>query len=387
MECIYCKKTYKTKSSLSTHQRTTKACLKLRENSQTGNKLQCVYCQKILSTKQRLDNHLSICNSKIKSSAELKFKCNHCKKSVASKQRLDSHIKICKSYADFNKKDQIKQEIELELQKELKLKDEKIKELEDKLKEQPKSVTNNKTKNINKTINNTNITIYEVMTPESVREFFKTHYNLETLLGGQKALAQFICDGFIREKQVYQCTDRSRQKFVIENKDGTQMEDANCDQLIGLTAPGLPHVKDVYEDALFSTLENVTEDDIQDNYLKISNIDKDRTEFNKELSKIAPSCSPKPVNTAYEDALIQLKAMRDAIIPRETKVKSEPDTIPVLQEIGGISLGQLDIYRQGYRKRFEKDGEDAEIKAPRALAERFATEPDLKHEYMEWIKS
>lgn len=387
MECIYCKKTYKTKSSLSAHQRTTKACLKLRENSQTVNKLQCEYCQKILSTKQRLDNHLSICNSKIKPSAELKFKCNHCKKNVASKQRLDSHLLICKSYAEFNKKDQIKQEIELEFQKELKLKDEKIKELEDKLKEQPKSVTNNKNKTINKTINNTNITIYEVMTPESVREFFKTHYNLETLLGGQKALAQFICDGFIREKQVYQCTDRSRQKFVLEDKDGKQIEDTNCDQLIGLTAPGLPHVKDVYEDALFSTHENVTEDDIQDNYLKISTIDKDRTEFNKELSKIAPSCSPKPVNTAYEDALIQLKAMRDAIIPREPKVKPEEDTMPVLQEIGGISLGQLDIYRQGYRKRFEKDGEHAEIKAPRALSERFASEPDLKEEYMEWIKS
>lgn len=358
MECVYCKKIYATKSSLTNHQRTAKRCLLMRDPKAEPTKT--TKTKKIIET-----------NS---------FKCPHCEKDITSKYRLDSHILICKV-------SKAKLRIELEFQKELKLKDEKIKELEDKLKEQPKSITNNKNKTINKTINNTNITIYEVMTPESVREFFKTHYNLETLLGGQKALAQFICDGFIREKQVYQCSDRSRQKFVLEDKDGKQIEDTNCDQLIGLTAPGLPHVKDVYEDALFSTLENVTEDDIQDNYLKISSIDKDRTEFNKELSKIAPSCSPKPFNTAYEDALIQLKAMRDAIIPRESKVKPEEDTMPVLQQIGGISLGQLDIYRQGYRKRFEKDGEHAEIKAPRALSERFASEPDLKEEYMEWIKS
>jgi hypothetical protein len=346
---------------LSNHQRTTKRCIRLRTDIDTADISKSLY------------------------------QCKHCKKELTSKFRFDNHIKICKNKLK-NEKDldltiikKEKQESEIELKIKIKQLEERVKELQSNTINNTKNINKNKT--INKTINNTNITIYEVMTPESVREFFKTHYNLETLLGGQKALAQFICDGFIREKQVYQCTDRSRQKFVIENKDGTQMEDANCDQLIGLTAPGLPHVKDVYEDALFSTLENVTEDDIQDNYLKISNIDKDRTEFNKELSKIAPSCSPKPVNTAYEDALIQLKAMRDAIIPRETKVNAEPDAIPVLLEIGGISLGQLDIYRQGYRKRFEKDGEDAEIKAPRALAERFATEPDLKHEYMEWIKS
>jgi hypothetical protein len=176
---------------------------------------------------------------------------------------------------------------------EMKIKDEKIKELEDSLeknKQKKQKITNIKKVDQMTTIENqnNNINIYQVMSPEVVEDFFKKHYNLDTLLGGQKALARFVNDGFLKESQVYLCGDRSRQKFYII-KDGEKTEDTNCDAIIGLTAPGIPHVQDVYETALFDLPEAVTEDMVQDNYQNIMTMDNQRVDFKAEMSKIVPS--------------------------------------------------------------------------------------------------
>jgi hypothetical protein len=123
------------------------------------------------------------------------------------------------------------------------------------------------------------------MSPEHVEDFFKKHYNLDTLLGGQKALARFVNDGFLKEAPVYLCGDRSRQKFYIV-KDGKKTEDTDCEEILGLTAPGIPYIQDVYETALFDLPETVTEDNVQDNYQDIMTMDEQRTDFKTELSKI-----------------------------------------------------------------------------------------------------
>jgi hypothetical protein len=131
------------------------------------------------------------------------------------------------------------------------------------------------------------------MTEERVEEVFKKHYNLDTLLGGQAALARFINDGIINNKGFYKCTDRSRQKFYIM-EDGNKKEDPDCDEIIELTSPGLPTVQEVFETALFSTLpELVTEDDIQDNYKHIMTITENRSDFKAEMSKIVGTSSKK----------------------------------------------------------------------------------------------
>jgi hypothetical protein len=373
MECVYCKKIYSTTSSLSHHQKTTKSCLAIQK--QNGNNVehkiyQCTHCKKEVTSTFRLEQHMERC--KVKKRQEQR----ESEKKV--KTILEQKEDECEQLAsDLRHKTE-------EFEYELRRKDERIKELENRLFEQPKSITN-----INKTINNTNnITIYEVMSPESVKEFFKTHYNLETLLGGQKALAQFICDGFIRQKQVYYCTDRARHKFVIEDESGKQIEDTNCDQLVGLTSSGFPHVTDVYEEALFNKHEDVTEDDIQSNYRKITNLDKDRSEFTSEMSRITPSIREEPTEL-YQQALEAIKRMKDAIKPYESNEKSNKDNYqePIRNEIGGFSLGKLDTYRKAYRERKAVMGEDAEIKAPRSLMEQFKDNPSLEQKYIDFITS
>jgi len=172
MECVYCKKTFQTKHSLSHHQRTVKSCLKIQnEQGVTASTLfKCSYCNKNITSKNNLDYHLNICKMKLKQIT------------IDVQNNIESHLRTQKEEYEY----------------ELILKDNKIKELEERLKKTEEKINHvpiNKSKNKTKTVNdhstnNTNITnnytIYEVMTPERVEEYFKKHYNMDTLLGGQR---------------------------------------------------------------------------------------------------------------------------------------------------------------------------------------------------------
>jgi hypothetical protein len=273
MECTFCKKTYSSTSSLLYHQRSTKSCIKIQNELGITQKkvITCSFCKKQLTTKCNLDSHLLICKSKLKE--DLK---------VEASEGINETLKQLKEDLDKTKLD-------------LHLKDNEIKELREKLKTPPKAqkITNNITKNkieqnIGTNIEQQNITIYQIMSPEHVEDFFKKHYNLDTLLGGQKALARFVNDGFLKDAPVYICGDRSRQKFYVIN-DGKKTEDTDCDAILGLTAPGIPHVQDVYETALFDLPESVTEDMVQDTYQHIMAIDEQRADFKAEFSKVVAS--------------------------------------------------------------------------------------------------
>jgi hypothetical protein len=290
MQCQYCNKTYSTMGNLVHHKKTAKYCLILQ------NKLE----------------------KKIES-----FDCSICQKPFTSKFNLSRHTTICTRKEKYTEKEIF----ELELR----IKNEQIHELQEKLKQSeikyknvPQKVSH---KTINKNIDTQNITnqtnhitIYQVMTPERVLEVFQKHYNLDTLLGGQKALARFVNEEFLKEQTtpIYVCGDRSRQKFYMV-KDGKKEEDPDCEGIIGLSSPGLPHVRDVYEDALFTTHEDITEEQIQENYRTITNMDRDRTQFKAELSKIASSYDQPIENTPWQKAVEQLKSMREKMLPYETE--------------------------------------------------------------------
>ncbi len=257
MECDYCKKTFCSNSSLSKHKKTNKACRRIQEEAGviTENNFVCPSCEKNFTAKLSLSYHITICK----------------KNNTNLEQKVIALL------------DEVKQQTEH------------IKRLEEKIEKTPKITKIHKNTNI-ETNNNietnieqqNNITIYQIMSPEHVEDFFKKHYNLDTLLGGQKALARFVNDGFLKESPVYLCGDRSRQKFYIV-KDGKKTEDTDCSEILGLTAPGMPYVQDVYETALFDLPETVTEDRVQDNYQDIMKMDEQRSDFKTELSKIVGS--------------------------------------------------------------------------------------------------
>ena len=289
MECMYCKKIYSNAYTLLTHQRTTRTCLnKQKEHGVNLEKLYaCLFCEKNMTSKKRLETHLIVCKLKKNKEETTMAEINN---SLQSKQK--------------------------ELESELKATTDKIKELEEKLRERSPQKISNKTHIDTQNItNHNNITIYQVMTPEHVLDVFQKHYKLDTLLGGQKALARFVNEEFLKEhaSPIYMCGDRARQKFYMI-KDGKKEEDPDCENIIGLSTPGFPHVREVYEDALFTTHKDITEEQIQENYRSITNIDKDRTPFKAELSKIACNTESK---TPWQNALVQLQSMREKILPYE----------------------------------------------------------------------
>jgi hypothetical protein len=402
MECVYCKKTFQTKQSLTYHQRTVKSCLKIQnEQGVTAPTLfKCSYCNKNITSKNNLDYHLNICKMKLK---QITIDVQH---------NIESHLRTQKEEYEY----------------ELTLKDNKIKELEERLKKTEEKInlgttnkTNNKTKN--KTVNDhstnntnnitNNYTIYEVMTPERVEEYFKKHYNMDTLLGGQKALARLVADGFLIEKDTYHCADRSRQKFTLVDNEGKSVEDPDCRRVIQLTASGMPHIKDVYQDSLFSTeaTDEGVEENLHHNYHSISKLDQEHTQFKNELSKVVPSRETEPTPTQPVESIFESMRRESAILRAEFEERKKQKRLkenvnadanvnnesnesePLPRMIGGMSLGALDTFRQGYRMRkktAEENGtslNEVEIKYPPELLSQFETNPALKNEFIEFVKS
>jgi len=271
-----------------------------------------------------------------------------------------------------------------EMQHEMKVE---IKELKDEIKKVSKKTkhkigTNIETQNIE---TQNNITIYQVMTPELVEDFFKKHYNLDTMLGGQKALAQFVHEGFLKKEPVYVCSDRSRQRFHVVKPDGQRKEDPNCVEIVRLTTPGLPHVTQVYTDALFSDFpEKVTETDIHDKYKNIVNLKNERSEFTSELSRIVTQPDSEPAQN--DDWMKIFDKMEAAILPDESLVKTTNDEDRKQEELVrrpdvlGHSRGTLMDFRAKYRV-------NGTISGPRDIIERFKSDDAVKAEYMAYLQS
>ena len=393
MECTFCKKSYSSTSALSYHQRTTKSCLKIQEEMGISKKItfDCKFCTKQLTTKCNLDSHLLICKKKIKEDA--KTDAEHQAKITTKKIVEEKQDEL--EEVSFKLRSE-KEQIEYELRKAIQEKDAKIKELESKLEYHEKHPRiKNKTNNI--TNNNYIQNIYEVMTPERVEEYFKKHYNIETLMQGVPGIARFLTDNFIG-KSSYICSDRSRHKFIMTDKEGNSMEDTNCKNLLSLTAPGMKHVKDVYETSIFDRHEEFTEEEIHDTYQPISVLHKDPSPLKIELSKIVPETSSVKVEDEswkkeYESLEESYKKHYDKTLQKKSKEKEtsvEPEKVsdPVLQTIAGISLGTLQKYKIGYQERKRKaNGLDVEIKGPESFMKLYHTDPTIKTQYDKFITS
>jgi hypothetical protein len=397
MECIFCKKTYATEYTLRTHQRTTKSCIKIQEESgiTQAKKYECSFCKKHYTAKRNVEQHEARCKNTV---TQIKT------------QIQDKVDKITQENDKLNETKTLLRTKTEAFEYELLIKQEKIKQLEDENKKLEQKIEqliphiNNQTFYDSSTNIVNNYTIYEVMTPERVDEYFKKHYNIDTLLGGQKALARLVADGFITEKNTYHCKDRSRQKFTLVDEQGKNVEDVDCRHVIQLTASGMPHVREVYEESLFSTEDQHVEEHLHTNYQSISKLDQDPTQFKHELSKIVPSSNEAPAPkqaTNYFEVMRQTAAsIREECIERkrakkerEKEKQGQEDSIPQPRMIGGISIGKLDVYRQGYRKRkmeAERNGlgdKEVEIKVPQSLLDLYPENPSLRNEYEAFIRS
>ena len=107
INCEYCNKVFKTKSSLNNHKNKAKYCLLIQQKNIEAeeDKFKCSICEKILSSRRNLEVHNYKCKGK--------FKCGFCNKILSTKRNLESHLVCCDERKDKEIKELTEKEINI----------------------------------------------------------------------------------------------------------------------------------------------------------------------------------------------------------------------------------------------------------------------------------
>jgi hypothetical protein len=356
MECIFCKIVFSSRSVLNRHIQTNKKCLKIQVDQE-----------------QPINKRL--------------FKCESCKKELTSKKMLEYHINICKE-----KKKQ-------DIQKLTKTEDQKYTDLQLQINQLKKELEETKTRsvvaNTNNTINITNFdnsthnygSILTYMTPEVVKETFEKNYKLEDFFGAQKALAEFTTKNFLmgKNKALYLCKDKARNRFSFTDEDKNEIEDLNAAILIKLVSKGFGVIKNLYTKesvhlegrlARFERCDNGTMiietrnqmKRLEEVYKQIVNIIKEGDGYRNQLSRSLPATIESRICIDdIDEKMEQIETNIDNEDENieENKIESQPAPVelkkPILHDktlrhIGNITYGKLRLYKNHFQKTGELTG-------------------------------
>lgn len=358
MECTFCKIVFSSRSVLNRHIQTNKKCLKIQVDQE-----------------QPINKRL--------------FKCESCKKELTSKKMLEYHINICK------------EKKKLDIQKLTKTEDQKYTDLQLQINQLKKELEETKTRSAsNNTITiNTNFdnsthnygSILTYMTPEVVKETFEKNYKLEDFFGAQKALAEFTTKNFLmgKNKALYLCKDKARNRFSFTDEDKNEIEDLNAAILIKLVSKGFGVIKNLYTKesahlqgrlARFERCDNGTMiietrnqmKRLEEVYKQIVNIIKEGDGYRNQLSRSLPATIESRICIDdIDEKMEQIETnvgdvgdVGDNV--EENKIESQP-TPPVelkkpvlhdktLRHIGNITYGKLRLYKNHFQKTGELTG-------------------------------
>lgn len=355
MECTFCKIVFSSRSVLNRHIQTNKKCLKIQVDQE-----------------QPINKRL--------------FKCESCKKELTSKKMLEYHINICK------------EKKKLDIQKLTKTEDQKYTDLQLQINQLKKELEETKTRSAsNNTITiNTNFdnsthnygSILTYMTPEVVKETFEKNYKLEDFFGAQKALAEFTTKNFLmgKNKALYLCKDKARNRFSFTDEDKNEIEDLNAAILIKLVSKGFGVIKNLYTKesahlqgrlARFERCDNGTMiietrnqmKRLEEVYKQIVNIIKEGDGYRNQLSRSLPATIESRICIDdIDEKMEQIETNVEDIDENieENKIESQP-TPPVelkkpvlhdktLRHIGNITYGKLRLYKNHFQKTGELTG-------------------------------
>jgi len=326
--CNYCNTELKDKYVLNKHHKTSKYCLRIREELEPN-----------INIEKKL------------------FDCEYCKKELTSKYRLNTHLKICKTK---NSKEEVIEKVE-ELTKVI-----------NELKEKPVTITvtnNNNTDSSIKIINNySSLLDYK---PENITESFKKHYNsIEHLLNGdQKKLADMTVQHFLsgKEQPMYYVTDRSRHKFMYTDKEHNEKEDANATILRSLVYRGIkPIIKNLYNEEFKRLRKKISEYQRKE---PDEDIELVITLKNKELKELEEAYQQMDIIKESDDYISQLSkclptSIRDRIYQDNLGINTDYDSDEEFKQqleyesrmIGDYSVLELGHFKELYKKTGESRG-------------------------------
>ena len=378
LTCQFCRKDYSSKSKLLYHQKTTKKCLKIQED------------QGIITNR-------------------LIFTCENCNKTYTIKQSLEYHLEnTCKTIKN-NENKEIK---------------EKLKELENKILSSSSSSQNGNTSGniIGATINGgtqiivNNIGFMEYMTPERINNVFGENYTIQTLMGGETALADFTIEYFLKgqDKPVYLVSDKSRNSFYFLDSEKKRIDDSDGKIIRSLIwSYGFSAIRGIYNDHVNRVAVNTdgaaTFSSINHHYNNIKNLHRDGNgkDYTQCLVKKLPkTLTEKEMMENLEKAKMELiekirledeveeKKLKELTQQKKEKIQEEEKTIELLPngldpreeelfdkdggmlKIGGISRGTLKVYKRSYM----------DTGVPR-FPPNFKETPESREKYLKYLNS
>ena len=193
MECQHCKNIFSTKTSLNTHQRTAKYCIRLQnKNDEIVNTVlySCDKCGKEFTRQGNLDRHKQTC------------------KSQNSLQKLKINLDNMTKERDFYK-DQVDK---LQLR---------VRELEQDIKEVAVQAVSRPTTTKNTQINNY-IQKMECITDEHIKDQAQ-HLTIEHIQKGPEGYAEYALEYPLKNRIV--CVDYARRKVKFKDKEGNIITD------------------------------------------------------------------------------------------------------------------------------------------------------------------
>jgi len=247
MECKYCKNTFTNKTSLNTHQKTAKYCLKARGDV-IETKYTCHGCTKQFSRKYEYQRHLNICKAD----------------PVVEEYKLQMH-------SITNANNQFKNQLDA--------KDIRIEELEQTVQEQKKTIKDlqDKLENIAikavsrpTTTKNTQINYIQQLIPVTQAHLLESVNNLtiDHIIKGPEGYAEYALEYPLKDRLV--CSDYSRRKVKFKDKDGKVITDPEMNVLASKFFESIKEKnKELIKKYASEAQERLGDDNVMDTVVKL----------------------------------------------------------------------------------------------------------------------
>jgi len=271
MECEFCKKTFKTKSILNTHQTTAKYCLSI-QGKESIKEFKCI-CEKIFNRKNHLIIHQNTCIFKnyIAKIEEYERIIKEKENTIQEKDRI-----INEQYKIIEKKEK---EINI-LTGEINIYRQEHKAFVD-IAKQPKTTNNNKVLNIS-----TPLDFNDVNKVKNALE----NYNINYFLEGQKGMAKFAAENILKDpsgEYIYVCTDPSRAIFKYKDETGDIQKDIEAKKLTNyLIQGGIKNVATEISKNFIEKKDTINTDVLLEKNIEVIDLECNNNTFKKELAYI-----------------------------------------------------------------------------------------------------
>ena len=255
MECEYCKKSLKTKSSLNNHKKSAKYCLKI-QGCEKNKDFICDSCGTGFTLKSTLIKHIKICGANT------------------------SHVKAIKNeLVIYKHKVEILEQRVLDLENDKKTLHESYTDLANTLAKRSTTTTNN-------TVNNLNLAVFN-KTQADIKRIVDEKYDKEYLMEGQKGVARFTNSHVLNttsddQTPMYLITDKTRCNGKYRVSENEVVTDNG---MMGLTNKIHPSIK---KKAVFIAAEGdaMNDEELFKNFQEVFEMNDDNTIFRKEMIRI-----------------------------------------------------------------------------------------------------